>query len=132
MSCLLIATGRVGKVEPKTVGDKTVVRLSVCSSTMHKKSDNSGYETEWTQFDAWNKLAEYIEKNIHKGDVVEIHAEKFTRKSGEQYFTNYTVTKFERLAKGKESLSLDGGQPANVTQSAPASAPTMADDDIPF
>lgn len=129
MSCTLITTGRVGNVETRQVGERTVTRFSVATSTYHKDSKGD-YLTEWTHFDAWNKTGEYIAKNVQKGDVVEVQAEKFTREKDGKYFTNYTVTKFDRIAKGKASES---GQAAPAAAAAaPTAQPTVEDDEIPF
>lgn len=128
MSVTLIQTGRVGSVETRQVGDRTVTRFSVASSTYHKDSEGK-YISEWTNFEAWNKTGEYIANNVQKGDIVEVQAEKLTRKKDDKYFTNYTVTKFDRIAKGKASSE---GSAAPAAATAPTAQSTIGDDEIPF
>ena len=133
MSCTLIACGRVGRIETRTVGDQSVTRFSVACATAHK-DENGQYLSEWTNFDAWGKTGEYVAKYIQKGDVVEVQAEKFTRKKGEQYFTNFTVSRCDRIMKHKPAEGEAApAQPAAQSAAKPAAAaPTIEDDDIPF
>ena len=116
----LFATGRIGKVESQvTASGKSYTRFSVCTDLGTKDAQNN-YESEWTNFTAWDKTAEIVAK-YGAGDIVEVQATKKTTKKGDQYYTNYTVTRVTRLLKSKKTES--------------AAAPTaddINDEEIPF
>ena len=99
-----ILIGNVGK-EPelrKTQSGTSVANFSLATSKKVKGED----KTEWHRIVAWDKLAEIIEKYLHKGDKVMIEGEIETReyeKDGRKVYTT------EIRAWNMEML---GGKPA--------------------
>jgi len=99
-----ILIGNVGK-EPelrKTQSGISVANFSLATSKKVKGED----KTEWHRIVAWDKLAEIIEKYLHKGDKVMIEGEIETReyeKDGRKVYTT------EIRAWNMEML---GGKPA--------------------
>lgn len=122
----LIAVGRVANIETRTLqSGASVTRFSVGVSTSRKEADGT-YHTEWTDFDAWSKTGEYVAQYIGKGDLVEVHAEKYTTKKDGKSYTNYTARNVTRLLKAK---------PAEGAAAPAAGGPATADiseEEIPF
>lgn len=83
-----ILIGNVGK-EPeirKTQSGISVANFSLATSKKIKGED----KTEWHRIVAWDKLAEIIEKYVHKGDKIMIEGEIETRdyeKDGQKVYT---------------------------------------------
>lgn len=108
MSCLLFAQGRIGKIEKtSTSNGNPWVKFSVASSNGRKDKDGN-MKTEWTDFNAFGKRADFISEHVQKGDLVSVVATKDTFKSNgkdgkTRYFTNYNVcedtTAFQILHK---------------------------------
>lgn len=107
-----ILIGNVGK-EPeirKTQSGISVANFSLATSKKVKGED----KTEWHRIVAWDKLAEIIEKYLHKGDKVMIEGEIETReyeKDGRKVYTT------EIRAWNMEML---GGKPATEPATEPA------------
>jgi single-stranded DNA-binding protein len=133
MSAKLLVSGRVTKVESNvTANGKQHAKITIVTDSSRKDETPNAknyYIPEWTDVDAWNKTAEYVERNIGKGDTVEVEAEKITTKSEKdgKYYTNYHVKEIHRLVKGAR----DGE--ATAPKSAPTAAPAdFNDEEIPF
>ena len=83
-----ILIGNVGK-EPeirKTQSGISVASFSLATSKKIKGED----KTEWHRIVAWDKLAEIVEKYVHKGDKLMIEGEIETRdyeKDGQKVYT---------------------------------------------
>jgi single-strand DNA-binding protein len=83
-----ILIGNVGK-EPeirKTQSGISVANFSLATSKKIKGED----KTEWHRIVAWDKLAEIVEKYVHKGDKLMIEGEIETRdyeKDGQKVYT---------------------------------------------
>lgn len=122
MKCF--AAGRIGKApESRTLqSGKVLTRFSVAESTSEKDKDGN-YKTEWTDFCAWDKTAEYIRDKVGSGDLVSVEAEKRTIKKDDKFFTNYIVRDFHMLKRNK---------PAEQTAAANNEPPAMTDEEIPF
>lgn len=94
--------GRVGKdPEVKELQNGPVANFSVATSESWKDKDTGDWKekTEWHNIAVWNKKTiEYIERNIHKGDLVRIEGKIQTRsweKDGEKkYATDIVIPMF--------------------------------------
>jgi single-strand DNA-binding protein len=125
-----ILIGNVGK-EPeirKTQSGISVANFSLATSKKIKGED----KTEWHRIVAWDKLAEIIEKYVHKGDKLMIEGEIETRdyeNDGQKVYTT------EIRAWNMEML---GGKPegnrneAVSNQKVNVSNLDDIDDDLPF
>jgi single-strand DNA-binding protein len=124
-----ILIGNVGK-EPeirKTQSGISVANFSLATSKKVKGED----KTEWHRIVAWDKLAEIIEKYVHKGDKVMIEGEIETREYEKDSRKVYTT---EIRAWNMEML---GGKPATEPATEPANPTKNIDlndipDDLPF
>ena len=124
----LFATGRIGKVDVRqTQSGKTVTRFSVCTD-LPTKDTQGNYESEWTNFTAWDKTAEIVAK-FGSGDIVEVQASKKTTKRDDKFYTDFTVQRISRLLKSKKNS--ESSAPA-ATAATPAAPTYEEDDDIPF
>ena len=109
-----ILIGNVGK-EPeirKTQSGISVANFSLATSKKIKGED----KTEWHRIVAWDKLAEIIEKYVHKGDKLMIEGEIETRdyeKDGQKvYTTEIRAWNMEMLGGKSEPAK----EPANPTK----------------
>lgn len=123
-----ILIGNVGK-EPeirKTQSGISVANFSLATSKKVKGED----KTEWHRIVAWDKLAEIIEKYVHKGDKLMIEGEIETRdyeKDGQKvYTTEIRAWNMEMLGGKSEN------QPAKVTKKVDIANLDDIDDDLPF
>jgi len=107
----LIAIGRVGK-EPEIKnfdGGSAKASFSIaCSEKYKTKSGEAKEDCEWFNAICWGKLAEIVEKYVHKGDLVYVEGKLKTRsydKDGEKkYVTELTVDTLKMLgSKGSGS-----------------------------
>ena len=124
--------GRVNTVEINVTQKGTPhAKISVASDST-SKDDQGKYITEWTNFEAWNKTAEYIERNIAKGDIVEVWAEKISNKSQKdgKWYTNYYIREINRHHKAPRD-GVAGNAPA-ATKAPAAPASDFSDEEIPF
>ena len=120
-----ILIGNVGK-EPeirKTQSGISVANFSLATSKKIKGED----KTEWHRIVAWDKLAEIVEKYVHKGDKLMIEGEIETRdyeKDGQKvYTTEIRAWNMEMLGGKSESA------PANPTKNIDLND---IPDDLPF
>lgn len=124
-----ILIGNVGK-EPeirKTQSGISVANFSLATSKKVKGED----KTEWHRIVAWDKLAEIIEKYLHKGDKVMIEGEIETReyeKDGRKVYTTEIRAWNMEMLGGKPATEL-AKEPVNPTKNI-----NLDDipDDLPF
>ena len=124
-----ILIGNVGK-EPeirKTQSGISVANFSLATSKKIKGED----KTEWHRIVAWDKLAEIIEKYVHKGDKLMIEGEIETRdyeKDGQKvYTTEIRAWNMEMLGgKPEENRSTGSNQKVDIANL------DDIDDDLPF
>lgn len=111
-----ILIGNVGK-EPeirKTQSGISVANFSLATSKKVKGED----KTEWHRIVAWDKLAEIIEKYLHKGDKVMIEGEIETReyeKDGRKVYTTEIRAWSMEMLGGKPATEL-ATEPVNPTK----------------
>ena len=124
-----ILIGNVGK-EPeirKTQSGISVANFSLATSKKIKGEDN----TEWHRIVAWDKLAEIIEKYVHKGDKLMIEGEIETRdyeKDGQKVYTTEIKAWNMEMLGGKP----EGNQSTGSNQKVDISNLDDIDDSLPF
>lgn len=141
MSCVLIAQGRVGKIQQRSLNNgASVLDFSVASRTGFKDKEGNP-KTEWTDFEAWGKHGEALFKVIHVGDIVSVMADKVSNKSTDKegktrYFTSYRVSRLDVLSfkKSPADKAADDA-PTEAETGEKVDAPPVIEfpkDDIPF
>lgn len=136
------AIGNLGK-DPttKSLPDGTVVANFSIACSESYKNKNTGEQvenTEWINCVAWRKLAEIIEKYLHKGSKVWIEGKYTTRKwqdkNGADQWTTEIVVSNMLMLDGKPAgqSAGTGGYNAAQAASSPAPADEEFDDPIPF
>ena len=124
-----ILIGNVGK-EPeirKTQSGISVANFSLATSKKIKGED----KTEWHRIVAWDKLAEIIEKYVHKGDKLMIEGEIETRdyeKDGQKVYTTEIRAWNMEMLGGKP----EGNQSTGSNQKVDISNLDDIDDSLPF
>lgn len=119
------------------------ILFGVCTSENYKKDEQWVEDATFHTLKAWNKTAEYIDRNVNVGDMVEINGsnkvdeyEKDGEKKSFAYINLNKIKKVprvkvsaEELEKGKETTQevLDKTKPQSV-----GTDPRFAGDDIPF
>ena len=122
--------GRIGRdPESKTAGGSTLASFSVATS--YGTGDKQ--KTEWHQVTAWEKLGEFAQKYLHKGDKVYVEGRISYNTVGEgearKTFTQITATSLISLS-GKPAEAGSQSNSNSTTTAAPAAQ--VGDEDIPF
>lgn len=122
--------GRLGKdpvVKAMQSGNK-VANFSMATDESYKDKDGNKVEkTEWHNIVAWGKLAEIIEKWVHKGDLIFIQGKLQTRKWEKDGVTHYST---EVVADRMQML---GGKRAEGGEQGGSTPPPPEDDStLPF
>ena len=124
-----ILIGNVGK-EPEI--RKTQSGISVANFSLATSKKVKGEEkTEWHRIVAWDKLAEIIEKYVHKGDKVMIEGEIETRdyeKDGQKVYTTEIRAGNMEMLGGKP----EGNRSTVNNQKVDIANLDDIDDDLPF
>jgi len=121
--------GRVGRdPESKTAGSTTLSSFSV--ATAYGTGDKQ--KTEWHQVTAWEKLGEFAQNYLHKGDKVYVEGRISYNIVGEgkekKTYAQITATSLINLSPKPAD-----GSTANSSSAAPAApAAAATDEDIPF
>ena len=137
-----ILIGRAGK-DPEVnrlQGGSTVAKLTLATSRRWtNKSGEKVEKTEWHHLVAWDKLAEIMEKWVHKGDQLfiegEINYREYTDKEGiNRYVTEILVSNMEMLgSKDKPEQKTEKTKvelkPVNIDD---LPDPDAIDGDLPF
>jgi len=124
-----ILIGNVGK-EPeirKTQSGISVANFSLATSKKIKGED----KTEWHRIVAWDKLAEIVEKYVHKGDKLMIEGEIETRdyeKDGQKVYTTEIRAWNMEMLGGKP----EGNQPTGGNQKVDIANLDDIDSGLPF
>ena len=105
----------------------------VCTATMSLATTTPGYtlqngtqvpeRTEWHRIVLWRKLAEIVERYVHKGEKIYIEGQLRTRSFTDKTGATRYVTEI-----WADNLELLGGRPAAAQPAAPqtAAAPQQA------
>lgn len=145
----VILVGRLGK-DPEvkfTASGKAVANFSIATDESYKDAQGEKQKkTEWHNLVVWgNSVEAYVQKYLHKGDLILVEGKLQTRsweKDGvKKYTTEINVTNIV----GLDTAPADGGQPAARAtgrpqqtraaarpQARPAVAPAINDDDLGF
>lgn len=146
----VILIGRVGK-DPDVKyldGGNCVANFSMATSEFYKNKAGERVEsTEWHRVVIWGKLAEIIEKYVHKGDKLMIQGKIKTRsyenKSGDKVYTTEVYGENmemlgDKREKKEEPAQSTAAQDYEYKFNPPASKPKAAvpagpeNDDLPF
>ena len=113
--------GNVGD-EPKFnyfEGDKKVCRIPLATNESYtNKNGERITDTHWHNIVAWNKVADIIEKYVHKGDEIAVEG-KLTNRSWEdetgqkKYATEVVIHEILLLERRKEETPLPEEQKDN-------------------
>ena len=124
-----ILIGNVGK-EPEI--RKTQSGISVANFSLATSKKVKGEEkTEWHRIVAWDKLAEIVEKYVHKGDKLMIEGEIETRdyeKDGQKVYTTEIRAGNMEMLGGKP----EGNRSTVNNQKVDIANLNDIDDDLPF
>jgi single-strand DNA-binding protein len=129
----VIIIGRLG-ADPElkhTQSNRAVCNLSVATDEYGGKDKEK--RTEWHRVTVWGEQAESCAKYLTKGREVYVEGRLQTRsyeKDGQKHYATDIVAHDVKFLGGKPNG--ERTEKAPPSQSAPASQPTGADDDIPF
>lgn len=133
----LILVGRTGKdaeVTYSTAG-KAIAKFSVATTEYYNKKET----TTWHNVVAFGPTAEYIGRNMSKGDLVEITASlannNWTDNKGQKrYDMSIVVNEFNIISKAKNKPSQPTKQasPNEPVMGKPVETNGINKDDIPF
>jgi len=126
------------------VGRDPIIRYvdtGVCTASFSLATSTPGYtlpngtqvpeRTEWHSVLAWRRLAEIIEKYVHKGDKLYIEGELRTREYTDKKGVTRRIT--EIWAKEMEMLTPKGReQESHIIKPKENNATTATDADLPF
>lgn len=123
--------GRVGKEpEARAAGSSTVANFSVATESSFKdKSGEWQKETEWHNCVAWGKLADVIQKYVHKGDRIHIEGRL---KSSSWEDKNTGQKRYKTEVYVNEICLLSDKKEKTCNTSEPEPTDYVNDDDIPF
>lgn len=111
-----------------TPGGAKYCRFSIATRRMSGRDEggNREYETEWTNVEAWERLAELCNSYLHKGSRVRVSG---SLRNDSWNDKDSGALRTRSYVRAEDVLFLDGrpGQPVEVIEENPA-----ADDDIPF
>ena len=136
----VIIVGRLGK-DPEvrfTSSGKAVANFSIATDESYKDSAGEKVtKTEWHNIVVWgNSVENFVQKYIHKGDLVYIEGKLQTRawedkkNGGTRYTTEINVTDIKGLVTSRTE---DAAAPAKTTKTATkAAAAVVSDEDILF
>lgn len=135
--------GNVGK-DP----DIRYIDSGVATATLNLATTNPGYtlangtkvpeRTEWHRVLLWNRLAEIVERYVHKGDKLYIEGQLRTRsytdkKGNTRYVTEVWADNMEMLTPRNTSASTPAQEAAiGTTGNAPTVATSTAPEECPF
>ena len=128
----VILLGNLGQ-DPEiryTQSGSAIANFSVATSYRYKdKSGAQQSQTEWHRVVAFGKLAEIVEKYLHKGSQIYLEGRLQTRKwqdnSGVDKYTTEIVMGEMQMLGGREQSGQQG-------RSAPPAQQDDFDEDIPF
>lgn len=128
--------GRLGKEpELKALNSGTMVcNFSIAISRRFKNKQTDQYDTDWLNCTAFGKIAEFIERYFHKGDMIGIVGSVQTRKWDDQNGTTRYATDIVVEQAHFTGSKVVENKPAFTPESQPAQGDPFPDDDtsLPF
>lgn len=93
--------------------------------------------TEWHNVILWKRLAEIVERYVHKGDKLYIegrlHYASFDNKQGQrQYYTEVWADNMEMLTPRSQSVQAQPSQPTQQRTTAPQDNDNSGSETLPF
>lgn len=137
----VILVGRLGK-DPEvrfTQGGKAVANFSLATDESYKNNDGEKVKkTEWHNIVVWgNSVEAFVQKYLHKGDMIYVEGKLQTRSWEKDGVTKYTTEINVTDIKGliTEPVESTGKPSGNRTANKPQtrqSQQEVNDEDIPF
>jgi single-strand DNA-binding protein len=136
----VILIGNVG-AEPEIRSTGAGTRIAKVSlATNRTFSDRSGQQqdkTEWHRLTFWDKLAEVVERYVHKGDRLYVEGRiEYSQTQDDQgnvkYWTDIVVRDMVMLGSGGPGGSGGGLERTGARDQPAGGGPFEADDDLPF
>jgi single-strand DNA-binding protein len=126
-------------------GGNRVVRLRLATTEKYKTNDGTKEQTEWHNIEAWQNLADIIDKWVKKGDKLYVEGSIRTRtykdKDGVDKFSTSIIAKEIKILspkdapKEKKENVIQGKmvqpRPVEAPQAAPQSNPAPAEIPLP-
>ena len=115
----------------KTPNGNSMIRVSLATTIrwVDKSSKETKSQTEWHHLTAWDKVAEIMADQIHKGDRIMVsgkfHYNEYVDSKGEK--KTETQIQVEDFAKLEKSFRAGG-----ETTTGPAHSPFVDDGSVPF
>jgi single-strand DNA-binding protein len=153
---LVVLQGRLGR-DPEvrfTGGGQAVANFSIATDESYKNKDGEKIKnTEWHNIVVWGKSAEFVQKYIKTGDLVQIIGKLRTRKwsdkeGNDRYTTEIVATETKGVitsgtgdeeqhpqqnrAASTKSTQSSGKKSGYAGKSTQNTAPEINDEDIPF
>lgn len=133
---LTILHGNVGKEpEIKTVGEKKVAKFSLATTRRGKDKDGQKI-TDWHNLIVWDKLAELVEKYVHKGSEIVIEGQiqyrNYENKDGVKIYMTEIICHSLDFCGKKEAEKSDDKPQANNEWQGKKEVKAMSDvNDLP-
>lgn len=130
--------GRDPEVHTAASGGTIVTQLSLATTRRVKQTDGSyGDETEWHRVVCFGKTAEVARDYLAKGRQIyvegRLRTRKYADKQGVERMVTEVICEQLKMLGRKDEGAAPAAAPSPATQrSAPASAPSYTDDDVPF
>lgn len=129
--------GRDPEVHTASSGN-IVTQLSLATSRRVKNPDDTyGDEVEWHRVVCFSRTAEVARDYLSKGKQIYVEGRLRTRKytdkqNIERYLTEVICEKLQMLGRRDDSAAPAAAPAPAAQHSAPATAPTYSDDEVPF
>lgn len=132
MNKVILTGNLVRQPELKQTTSGTSVLTNCIAVNRDVKDENGEYQTDFIDFTAWGKQAEYVAQYGHKGDRLELcgrwQQRKWQTKNGENRTANECqVDQISVFSRNPEPKDEQKEKPEAVTP-----APLVLDGDLPF
>lgn len=137
----MIVLGRVGKIEVKTINQKTIATIDVATSEKWTGKDGQAQErTEWHRWVAFGKTAETMGRYVEKGMQLYLEGKSQTRSwevegGGKKYAREFIVETFQfcgSSGKSKQQNEEEGEEEEGSFKDFGPEPSFNTGDDIPF
>lgn len=129
--------GNVGQdAEVKEYSNRKVANFSLATNETFTKDGEKVTNTEWHRVIVWDKLAEFVEKYVTKGQLLYIEGKikygKYENKDGQTvYTTDIAANRVQFVGKKEEPQSREYTPPTTDTEKTQETNPAD-DSDLPF
>lgn len=135
----IILVGNVG-AEPElrtTPSGVKVAKFSLATNRTWTSNGTKHEKVEWHRVTAWDKLAEIIEKYVHKGDRLYVEGRvEYSQTEGDdgvtRYWTDVVLRELVMLGSSDAPKQERKGPVGAMAEQAGGGSPFDEDDDLPF